>query len=587
MASVALTKRLPLSASAGWAFLMNPRSQSSWLGVDGKLPPNLSGTVVIPWGVGAWRSGIIKSIEDGQVVFSLQPPSSWQARHGRATEVTVSLSADPKDDAAVVTIAEDGFDDLDGGTDPETARAEASRRWSKALDDLESAAGTARRRSDDVRQVVLVIHGIGEQTPGETVRNLVQAAAEAEERAAVRSKPDRISHTYELRSWTLPRSKVRPITDFFEVYWADKVRDTNISQVWAWIRRLLLRPPSSIPQSLRPVWLTVWMALALTAFVIISFLPALDVGRYARWFSFLGAVVLGVISGFMVNGLGDAARYLWPHPANVAVRDRIRSAGVDLLEALHASGRYHRIIVIGHSLGSVIAHDIISEYWIATRKRHDAPISVSNKQASELVKLLETGSSRPTDDAKGSPWSVWGEMRRNTQPWLITDLITAGSPLAHASLLLAGSKADLESMVARRELAACPPSPIDDVWYDDGYQDQLGRKRTFRYFTHNAPFAVTRWTNLYFPVRFGFFGDVIGGPLTEVFGRWIDDQPLQWHSDRWRGHTLLAHTLYWKIPKSTRPNAWDHIDVLRTALDLNRREDLERLAREMPREAWV
>jgi hypothetical protein len=42
--------------------------------------------------------------------------------------------------------------------------------------------------------------------------------------------------------------------------------------------------------------------------------------------------------------------------------------------------------------------------------------------------------------------------------------------------------------------------------------------RDFRYFTHNAPFAAVRWTNLYFPVRFGFFGDVVGGPLVDVFG---------------------------------------------------------------------
>jgi hypothetical protein len=142
-------------------------------------------------------------------------------------------------------------------------------------------------------------------------------------------------------------------------------------------------------------------------------------------------------------------------------------------------------------------------------------------------------------------------------------------------------------MFERRELAACPPRPTTDLWYDDGYRDQLGRNRTFRYFTHNAPFAATRWTNLYFPVKLGFFGDVVGGPLIDVFGPWVDDQPLQWGSDRWRGHSLLAHTLYWKLPKSTRPGAWGHITVLRSALDLNRREDLEALAREMPREAWV
>jgi hypothetical protein len=330
-----------------------------------------------------------------------------------------------------------------------------------------------------------------------------------------------------------------------------------------------------------------WLALTFTAFLVLSLLPSVDVGRYAQLLSFIGAVVLGVISGFMVNSLGDAARYLWPHPANIAVRDRIRTAGVNLLSALHASGRYHRIIVVGHSLGSVIAHDIVSEYWIATRKLHDAPIVVSNKEAAALVGLLETNSPRPDDATKGSPWSVWCEMRRNTQPWLITDLITAGSPLAHASLLLAGSKDELEGMFERRELAACPPRPLDDVWYDDDYTDQLGRPRTFRYFTHNAPFAAVRWTNLYFPVRFGFFGDVVGGPLVEVFGPWVNDQALRWQADRWRGHTLLAHTLYWKLPKSVGQGSWAHLDVLRTALDLDRRTDLEALAREMPRQAWI
>lgn len=566
---------------------MSPATQEKWLGPEGALPPLVGATVVIPWGVGAWRGGIVELIEDGRVVFSLQPPGAWQARHGRSTTVTVKLSADPEDDAAVVTIAEAGFEDLSGTSDPAAAGAEASRRWFKALDDLEAAAKTARQKSESVRQAVLVIHGIGEQTPGETVRNLVQAAAEPEERDTVRSKPDRISHTFELRSWTLDRNEIRPPTDFFEVYWADKVRDTTISQVWAWIRRLLLRPPASVPRSLQSVWWTVWLALAFTAFLVLSFFPALDVGSNARWISFTGAAVLGVISGFMVNSLGDAARYLWPHPANVAVRDRIRSNGVDLLDALHTSVRYHRIIVVGHSLGSVIAHDIVSEYWIATRRQHNAPVSVSNKQAAELVELLKIASPRPTDTTKGSPWSVWGEMRRNTQPWLITDLITAGSPLAHASLLLAGSKAELEGMFERRELASCPPRPINDVWYDRGYKDQLGRNRTFRYFTHNAPFAATRWTNLYFPVKFGFFGDVVGGPLVDVFGPWVNDQAVQWHPDRWRGHTLLAHTLYWKVPKSTRLGAWGHLDVLRAALDLNRRKDLEALAREMPREAWV
>jgi len=587
MAAVEASKRLPLAADSGWAFLMSPAVQRKWLGPDGAIPPTAASTTVIEWGVGVWRTGVVDSIENNRVVLSLQPPSAWQARHGRTTRVTVDLTADPKDGAAVVTITEDGFEDLSGTSDPEAASSEALRRWSKALDDLRDAASKARKRTRSIRQAVLVIHGIGEQTPGRTVRDLVQAAAEPEERSAVRSKPDRISKTFELRRWNLPGSRVRPTTDFFEVYWADKIRDTTMSQVLGWLRRLLLRRPTSIPSALKPVWWTAWLTLALAAVVVASFLPGLDVESTARWLGLAGTALLGVVSGFMVHSLGDAARYLWPHPANVAVRDRIRSSGVDLLDALHNSGRYHRIIILGHSLGSVIAHDIVGQYWIATHRRHDNPISVQNTNAARLARLLENGSPRPEDEELGSQWSVWGEMRRNTQTWLITDLITAGSPLAHAALLLAESPDELDGMFSRRELASCPPSPANDLWYDSGYIDQLGRRRTFRYLTHNAPFAATRWTNLYFPVRLGFFGDLVGGPLSDVFGEWIADRPVAWHADRWRGHTLLAHTLYWKIPKGAREGSWDHLDALRAALDLDRKSELKDVATAMPLESWI
>jgi hypothetical protein len=579
--------RLQLAAEAGWPFLMSPSAQRKWLGPEGSIPPTVDGTVVIPWAAGVWRTGIVDSVGENEVVVSLQPPYTWQAQHGKTTRVTITIGSDPKDGAALVTIAEDGYDGLAGTSDSEAARAEAHRFWSNTLEALQSLAAGARQRSDQVRQAVLVIHGIGEQTPGETVRSLVQAAAEDEERESVRSKPDRISKTFELRRWSLPGNKIRPSTDFFEVYWADKVRDTTISQVWAWIRRLMLRRPSTIPSSLKPVWWTVWIAALLTGFVVVSFLPTVDVEANARWLSFAGATVLAVVSGFMINSLGDAARYLWPHPANVAVRDRIRSSGVDLLDALHGSGRYHRLIVVGHSLGSVIAHDIVSEYWISTHQRHKDPVTVHNTQAAALADLVASKSPRPGDDDKGSQWSVWCEMRANTQPWLITDLITAGSPLTHAPLLLAASKEELNGMFDRKELAACPPRPGDDIWYDGKYIDQLGNKRSFRYLRHNAPFAVTRWTNLYFPVRFGFFGDLVGGPLAGVFGSWVEDRPVAWNAGPWRGRTLLAHTAYWRIPKTSRPGDRAHLDVFRAALDLGRREDLEELAKLMPREAWV
>jgi len=40
---------------------------------------------------------------------------------------------------------------------------------------------------------------------------------------------------------------------------------------------------------------------------------------------------------------------------------------------------------------------------------------------------------------------------------------------------------------------------------------------------HSAPFAVVRWTNLYFPVRGGLLGDWFGGRLRPLFGNGIVD----------------------------------------------------------------
>lgn len=59
----------------------------------------------------------------------------------------------------------------------------------------------------------------------------------------------------------------------------------------------------------------------------------------------------------------DAARYLNAAPANIAERHAIRRDGIALLKKLHdpASG-YDQIVIVGHSLGSVIGYDMLKHY---------------------------------------------------------------------------------------------------------------------------------------------------------------------------------------------------------------------------------
>ena len=72
----------------------------------------------------------------------------------------------------------------------------------------------------------------------------------------------------------------------------------------------------------------------------------------------VGALVVGVVDLVGLRFVGDAARYLSSSPSNIKMRQEIRSEGVQLLRKLHEQG-YGRIVVVGHSLGSVIAYDIL------------------------------------------------------------------------------------------------------------------------------------------------------------------------------------------------------------------------------------
>jgi hypothetical protein len=93
---------------------------------------------------------------------------------------------------------------------------------------------------------------------------------------------------------------------------------------------------------------------------------------------------------------------------------------------------------------------------------------------------------------------------------------------------------------------------------------------------HGALFACTRWTNLYFPAALGFFGDLVGGPLSGVFGEGVRDVAVD--SAEWGGwlkHTPLIHTHYWSkqtVPPGTQDDekTWA-LKALRTALALESR----------------
>lgn len=437
------------------------------------------------------------------------------------------------------------------------------------------------------KQAVLVIHGVGEQRPMATLRGFVAAlwtrnpgAHHPHGVATLWSKPDTVSGSFELRRLTTGRNPAGVRTDFFELYWAHLMRGTTLSQVTAWAKLLLLRPPWTVPAALRGVWwVLVLLALAIGLLMAVAALGPAGLG-VPRWVGVVGGALLSwVLRSIVRDIIGDAARYLDAAPDNVASRQAIRARGVEVLKQLHESGEYRRIVVVGHSLGSVIGYDLLTHAW-ALYNAHPDRGRGAMPALDQLEHLARTApaptpdeaSSNTASDASTPPegplngwreaWhsgqrALFEEQARRGNRWLVTDFVTCGSPLAHAALLLADDLADLRRKQEERELPTCPPTlepPAGRFSYPAD-----NRSRTLH---HAALFGPTRWTNLYFPARWLIRGDLIGGPLAPVFGPGIRDVAVA--TRQLAG--CFSHTRYWTVDGANEVGA--HVEALQEALDL-------------------
>ena len=246
------------------------------------------------------------------------------------------------------------------------------------------------------------------------------------------------------------------------------------------------------------------------------------------------------------------------------------------------AGEYERVIVVGHSLGSVVAYDILKHLWQEYYTDYREPKASTQPALANLEKIgedLRKGVNGVTvENYMQAQVDLWKEMRSLGNPWLVTDLITAGSPLTHAAMLLANDEDDLRARQRQRDLPTNPPEPEVEktkkeerrfysylVW--DGY----GKKKDIKLKAvhHGGLFALTRWTNLYYPALWGIFGDLVGGPLVHWFGPGIRDIAVG-SKNKLKDHTLLAHLAYWSKGriKSSNPKLSIALDEIIKALDL-------------------
>jgi pimeloyl-ACP methyl ester carboxylesterase len=295
------------------------------------------------------------------------------------------------------------------------------------------------------------------------------------------------------------------------------------------------------------------------------------------------AIYLALYATFLQPYLGDAARYFRNSPANVTVRREIRKQAVNTLKALHESGDYDRIVVVAHSLGTVVAYDMLRAYYSRINQalpdgsklgpnfeavdQGKLTKSAAREKGREIIRhMAETVAAARQRIAAGAPSPGDEDLRA----WLVTDFITLGSPLTHAYYLMCRGdteeelRADFDRRTREREFPTCPPRMLDG----DRRLTYVNPNDHVRYYHHGGQFALTRWTNLYFPVSQLLWGDAIGGEVGPVFGdpdsqSNVADLPV--YTNIARRDVFFAHVLYWNIEHGI---AAPHITTLKAAIDL-------------------
>ncbi len=354
-------------------------------------------------------------------------------------------------------------------------------------------AAEATDLTPDDGTAVLIVHDLGEPRPLQTLDDFTKTALGP--LTSYHPLPTEIADTYEARRFATDSG--HPRADFYEYDWHYLMTAGRFAGVMPTMLRLFLRRPRNVPDGLFGEWRLVWLVL----FAALMVVPVLFAAGYAfntdvpAWI--IGAIISAVVLIFwfglyrlaaraLVNKttapLADTARYLDGAPSSYAARRAIRGGFIDLLRAVHGRG-YSRIVVVGHGLGAHIAYDALGVFWA---------------EANECSRQL---------------------------PWRITDFVTIGAPLALADLIVtrpplsSGLKQSdgtvrrelFDGLVRRGALYRCPTRPEDVAMPGE-----------------SGPFAVTRWTNLWFPVTRGERGgDWFGGALGALFGPGIRDIAVQ------------------------------------------------------------
>jgi hypothetical protein len=322
-----------------------------------------------------------------------------------------------------------------------------------------------------------------------------------------------------------------------------------------------------------------YLLLAGVALLIVP--PALA-ASLRFWAGAFSVGVTWVLTAIVTPYAGDVVRYVRATPSTVERRRQVRERGMALLEALHGKRLggeidkeftqaetsnpplYDRIVIVGHSLGTIIAYDLVQLFWEKHGPTHHQDWKVGAPGVQEALA-----------EADAHVKAAWGNDRlafspdafRTTQDklytvlhdapprWRISDLITLGSPLTHAEFLLADTEDEVQQAFVERRFATCPPRP--DPMRDGSMLFPARGEEDDVLFPHfAAQFAAVRWTNIYDEDENPLLGDLISGSLTGSYGPGIAQYAVSIEKpDRqgWR-RRVFTHTRYWTWHESYEPS---------------------------------
>jgi MFS family permease len=203
-----------------------------------------------------------------------------------------------------------------------------------------------------------------------------------------------------------------------------------------------------------------------------------------------------IVRTFLIEYLGDVVAYVEPHKLDrfAELRTQIKDRVLKIAQAIYAERgagghfEYHRVVLVGHSLGSAIVYDTLNRLLL-------------DDQA--VV-------------AAGRPWNVSGR-----SPYLLT----FGSPLNKIAFIFATQSKKGSMTLARERLASLVQPLIDSEVIRAGI----------------------RWVNLYSPWdiisgRLDFYDPPPGGPASAVLDERDPDATtfLAAHTEYWRNTSLFA-----------------------------------------------